>query len=55
MAGREFRSGTVSMYMAAILDNIAFQNKQKTILVHGNKYDLTERRFRNKINHLARF
>ncbi len=53
MAGREFRLGTVSMYMAIIRDHIPIQYNRIYILVHGNIYELTQSCFRKEINHLA--
>ena len=55
MAGREFRLGTVSMYMATSIEHIPFQFNRKSHHIHGNINELIQSRIRNNINDLARF
>ena len=55
MAGREFRLGTVSIYMATIIEYIPFNYNSKGRYIHGNINDLIQIRIRNKINDFARF
>ena len=55
MAGRELRLGTVSIYMATIIEHIPFNYNSKGRYIHGNINELIQIRIRNKINDFARF